>query len=260
MSILKTEKIRNIGIIKIDNPPLNLLNIANPKIIDEFNHAFASFAYDDQVKVIIFTGTGDKAFIAGADISGFTDNPDLNIREMMENVHQLLVNIKRISKPTIAVLNGLTLGGGCEISLVFDFRIAEEHVKICLPEITLGFYPAGGGTRFLPQLIGEAKAKEMIFLGEPITAKKAKELGLVNKIAPKGEGLTTAIEIAEKLSSYSLPALSSAKRSIEYTSQQLLEEGFRYDVNLFVELSEKEDFKEGINAFLEKRKPNFKNN
>jgi len=155
------------------------------------------------------------------------------------------------------VLNGLTFGGGCELALACDIRIAEEHAQIGLPEIKLGLFPGGGGTQRLPRLVGEAKAKELMFTGDPISAQEAEKIRLVNRVVPSGEGLNSAKELAKRISRHSLQALSRIKKSVDEGMNHSLTEGIELEAALFAEVFQTEDIKEGVQAFIEKRKPVF---
>ncbi|WP_226666074.1 enoyl-CoA hydratase [Metabacillus litoralis] len=253
--IVKVERKNAIAIITIENPPLNVMN---HKVVQKLDAVFTELEADQSVVSIILTGAGDKAFMAGADIKEF---PLLigkkGIRENFMENHRIFNKIDFCEKPTIAVLNGLTLGGGCELALTCDLRIAEEHVFIGLPEIKLGLFPGGGGTQRLPRAIGEARAKEMMYTGEPIDAIKAEKIGLVNEVVTKGEGLKKAIELATKLSQFSIPVLSKIKKAVDNGLDTSLCEGIEREAELFEEVFQTDDIKEGVGAFIEKRKPVF---
>lgn len=181
---IQIEKENHLAVISINNPPLNVLS---KKVFQELDEAFSELEDDQEVVAILITGAGNQAFVAGADIKEF---PELmgkanTIESIMEG-HKVLNAIDKFPKPTIAVLNGLTFGGGCELALACDIRIAEEHIQIGLPEVKLGLFPGGGGTQRLPRLVGAAKAKELMFTGDPITADVAERIGLVNQVVPIG--------------------------------------------------------------------------
>jgi enoyl-CoA hydratase/carnithine racemase len=250
------EKEVGIAIVTIDNPPLNVLS---SKIVSELGKTFTAIEKDPEVVVVILTSMGNKAFMAGADIKEFPEWVGRNdVAEITWRTHLVFNQIDSLSKPTIAVLNGMALGGGCELALTCDMRIAEEHVQIGLPEIKLGILPGAGGTQRLPRLLGEAKAKELMFTGDSISAEEAHRIGLVNKVVPKGEGITAAIEIAKKISGYSLQASSRIKKLVDKGMEMNLNAALEMEANLFGEIFLTEDAKEGINAFIEKRNANFK--
>ena len=253
--LVRIEKENGIATVTIDNPPLNVMN---QQVVQELDQSFQQLEQDSEVVVVIVTGAGSKAFMAGADIKEF---PQLigrsGIKKNFMQNHHVFNYIDAFPKPTIAVLNGLTFGGGCELTLLCDIRIAEEHAQLGLPEIKLGLFPGGGGTQRLPRLIGEAKAKELMFTGQPISAEEAKQLGLVNQVAPTGEGLLVAKELARKISRHSLQALSRIKQAVDEGAHLSLEAGIEREAELFEEVFQTEDIREGVQAFIEKRRAHF---
>lgn len=256
MSLVTWKKEEGIAVITIDNPPLNVLN---QQVQRDLKTIIEKIKTDKEVVCVVLTTAGNRAFIAGADIKEFPNmmgNPAM--RENVMYMHDLLNRIDDLSKPTIAVLDGLTLGGGCELALTCDIRIAEKQVQIGFPEINLGLFPGGAGTQRLPRLIGEAKAKEMMFTGDPISAEEARNLGLVNQVVEQGKSYVAAMELARKIASKSLPALSRIKLAVDRGLELNLMEGVQYEATLFEEVFQTEDIKEGVAAFIEKRKPKFK--
>lgn len=256
-TVLQVEKTEGYAIITINNPPMNVIS---SQVFKELDEVFSGLKEDDAVNAVILTGQGEKVFAAGADIKEF---PLLigqtGIQETFLETHAILHRIDQFEKPVIAMLNGLTLGGGCELVLCCDIRIAEEHVQIGLPEITLGLFPGGGGTQRLPRLIGESRAKEMMFTGEPVTAERAEKIGLVNRIAPSGEGMEMARKMAKRLGRSSLPALAFIKQAVDKGLELPLEESTNLEASYFEKVFQTEDAKEGVKAFIEKRKPAFQN-
>ncbi|SDN69191.1 Enoyl-CoA hydratase/carnithine racemase [Paenibacillus sp. yr247] len=254
---IQVAKENRIAVVTIDHPPLNVLS---RKVIGELHDTFLELRDDSDTVVVILTGAGNRAFAAGADIKEF---PQLigqdGVRDFVLDNHQVLNDIDSFPKPTIAVLNGVVFGGGCELALTCDLRIAEEHAQIALPEITLGLFPGWGGTQRLPRLIGEARAKEMMFTGEPVTAAVAERIGLVNKVAASGEGLQEAKRLAAKIARHSLQALSRIKQAVDYGLDHTVAEGIDREAELFDEVFQTEDVREGVQAFIEKRKPIFRN-
>lgn len=252
VELLSVSKKNGIATVTIDNPPMNVLS---QQITKELDIVFRQLQEDNEVISIILTGAGDRAFMAGADIKEF---PERDVKKGDEiDIHAVLNMIESIPKPTIAMLNGFTLGGGLELSLTCDIRIAEDHAKIGLPEVNLGILPGGGGTQRLPRITGPSKAKEMMFTGDPLSAEEAHRLGIVNQVVPKGEGIKAAEKLASKLASQSLQALSRIKRLVNVGSELPLEEGLQMEKQLFNEVFITEDAKEGVSAFIEKRKPVF---
>jgi enoyl-CoA hydratase len=244
-----------VAVVTVNNPPLNVLS---KQVFHELAEVFKELETNKDVVAVIITGEGSRAFVAGADIKEFPQlmgNP--NRKNQIQNGHATLNLIDGFPKPTIAALNGLTLGGGCELALACDIRIAEEQIQIGLPEIKLGLFPGGGGTQRLPRLVGNAKAKELMFSGDPITAENALRIGLVNHVVPTGEALTVAMGLAKKISRHSLQALSRIKKAIDEGLDQTLADGIELETELFAEVFQTEDIKEGVQAFIEKRKPVF---
>ncbi|QDI90485.1 enoyl-CoA hydratase [Salicibibacter halophilus] len=256
MNPLVTYKKENeIAVITIDNPPLNVMN---QQIQKELKAITAEIKADKEVVCVLLTSTGEKAFMAGADIKEFPqmiENPDM--RDQVMFMHQMLNEMEELPKPTIAVLDGLTFGGGCELALACDIRIAEEQIQIGFPEINLGLFPGGAGTQRLPRLIGESKAKEIMYTGEPITAAEAEKIGLVNRVVPSNEAYRTGMNLALQITEKSLPALSKIKQAVHDGMEVNLKEGIEKEATLFKEVFQTKDVQEGVEAFIEKRKPNF---
>ena len=212
---------------------------------------------DDSVRVVVITGAGDKAFIAGADIAEFAGRTAISQREIM--IERGLFNaVDTFPKPIIAMVNGYCLGGGCEVALACDIRVASETASFGQPEINLGIIPGGGGTQRLPRLVGEGKAMEMILTGEIIDAQTAFNVGLVNHVVPADQLEIKTMEIANRIAEKSPIALRLAKEAIKLASRSNLDEGLRREVDLFALCFSSEDKDEGVKAFLEKRKPVFK--
>ncbi|MHA6252214.1 enoyl-CoA hydratase [Oceanobacillus sp. CAU 1775] len=249
------EKTDGIAVITIDNPPLNVLSrhvqIPLAEIIEEVK-------MDDEVICIVLKTAGEKAFVAGADIKEFPSLiGDENMRSKIMVMHELLHNIEQLPKPTIAVLDGLTFGGGGELALAFDIRIAEEHATLGFPEVKLGIFPGGGGTQRLPRLVGKAKAKEMMYTGEPITASEAEKIGLVNSVVPTGEGFNHAMKLASQIANKSIQSLARIKAAVDRGMGKDLTEGIELEATLFEEVFQTKDVREGVDAFINKREPVF---
>lgn len=255
--LVHLEKQEGIAIVTIHNPPMNVLS---GQVVQELSEVFSTIANDPNLVVAILTGAGNRAFMAGADIKEFPSKLGFSkeeLKEMNLNTHRMLNFIDNLPKPTIAMLNGITFGGGFELALTCDIRIAEQHVKVGLPEVKLGLFPGGGGTQRLPRLIGPSKAKELMFLGDPVTADEALSLGLVNRVAATGEGMNMAIEMAKKMAGYSLQALSRIKQAVNEGFDTSIDAGIEIEAELFAEVFTTEDVKEGVGAFIEKRSPSF---
>ena len=244
-----------VAVITINRPEKrNALNIQTRA---EGAAALDELRADDSVRVVIFTGAGDKAFIAGADIAEFAERTAISQREIM--LERGLFNaVDTFPKPIIAMVNGYCLGGGCEVALACDIRVASEKASFGQPEINLGIIPGGGGTQRLTRLVGEGKAMEMILTGEIIDAHTAFSLGLVNHVVPADQLEAKTMEIANRIAEKSPIALRLAKEAIRLASRSNLDEGLRREVDLFALCFSSEDKDEGVKAFLEKRKADFK--
>jgi enoyl-CoA hydratase len=249
------ERRERVAIITINRPEKrNALNIQTraegAAVLDELRA-------DDDVRVVVFTGAGDKAFIAGADIAEFADRTAITQREVM--LERGLFNaVDSFPKPVIAMVNGYCLGGGCELALACDIRVASEKASFGQPEINLGIIPGGGGTQRLTRLLGEGKAMEMILSGEIINAEEAFRIGLVNHVVPSDQLEAKTMEIANRIAEKSPIALRLAKEAVKLASRSNLDEGLRREVDLFALCFSSEDKDEGVRAFLEKRKADFK--
>lgn len=249
------ENIDRTAVVTMHNPPVNIINT---RLRAELKECFMEAAEDDGVTTIIVTGAG-KAFMAGADINGFPEmvGKPRAAYEYVYDAYDVWFLLEDIKKPTIAAINGLALGAGLEMALCCDIRIASEKAKLGLPEVKLGLFPGGGGTQRLPRLIGKARAKELIYLGEPVTAAEALDMGIVNHVVP--DALEAAMEMARKLNKFSSVALRAVKEAIDTETGGSLRAGIELEARLFQDVFMHEDVGEGVRAFLEKRDPRFRN-
>lgn len=249
--ILETEG--KTAIISINRP--ESLNALNAQTIKELSEAFGNLNADKDIRVIILTGSGEKSFVAGADIKEFSDYGTAAAEDLSRKGQEILFDkIENLHKPVIAAVNGFALGGGLELAMACHIRYASENAKLGLPEVTLGLIPGYGGTQRLPKLVGKGLANEMIFSAKMISAQRAKEIGLVNDVFAAEELLTKTKELATTISRNSPMAVAKA---IEAVNQSDTGSGFETEIKSFGELFEMEDKKEGVAAFLEKRKPSF---
>jgi enoyl-CoA hydratase len=244
-----------VGIIKINRQEKrNALNIATR---NELLVALDMLRQHRDVRVAIITGAGDKAFIAGADISEFEGRTALEQRQVMRG-NRVFDAFEEFPKPIIAMINGFCLGGGCEVALSCDIRIAADTAKFGQPEMNLGIIPGGGGTQRLTRLVGEGKAMELILTGDIIDAAEAKAIGLVNHVVPLADLEARTMEIAQKIAEKSPIALRMGKEAVKGAARMNLREGLEHEIDLFALCFSSEDKEEGVKAFLEKRKPDFK--
>ncbi|WP_077213305.1 enoyl-CoA hydratase [Bacillus dakarensis] len=257
-NLVHLEASNGIAVVTINNPPMNVLS---GQVTKELGEVFTQIAEDSNIIVAVIRGEGSRAFMAGADIKEFPYWLEMSkeeVKSMNMESHRVLNFIDNLPKPTIAMLNGITFGGGCELALTCDIRIAEDHAQIGLPEVKLGLFPGGGGTQRLPRLVGEAKAKELMFIGDPLTAEQALQIGLVNAVVPKGEGMEAALAMAKKMAGYSLQALTRIKKAVNEGNDKSFDEGLEIEADLFADIFGTEDVREGVQAFIEKRSPSFK--
>ena len=242
-----------ISTITINRP--QSLNALNGATISELSEALSQLEQDSNCRVIIITGSGEKSFVAGADIKEFSDFGQDKAEELARNGQNSLFNkIENLRKPVIAAVNGFALGGGLELAMACHVRYASENAKLGLPEVTLGLIPGYGGTQRLPKLVGKGIANEIIFSAKMISAERAKEIGLVNEVYSIEDLLPKTIELASLISKNSSQAISKAIIAVNASDYQ---NGYELEIKFFGELFDMEDKKEGISAFINKRKPNF---
>jgi enoyl-CoA hydratase/carnithine racemase len=246
-----------VATITLDRAPLNLLCRAL--------HAELAVCLDEviaaeSVRVVIFTGAGERAFCAGSDLNEFQeDMRPGGGRERVLREHAVMNKIDALGKPTLAAINGLAFGGGLELALACDIRIADAGARLALPEIKLGVFPGAGGTERLPRLVGEAKAKEMMYLGEPVSAEEALRIGLVNQVAPHGQALEVATEMARQIASRSGAVLALLKQVIDQGLETPSISDARFHVAEALDRAfQTEDIREGVQAFFERRPAQFK--
>ena len=253
---LLVEKSNYIAKLTINRP--DKLNALNGETLKELEHLFNEIENDDSVFVVILTGAGEKAFVAGADIKELHDLNGETGKEFAEFGQDVFNQIEKLNKPVIAAVNGFALGGGCELALACHIRVASEKAKFGQPEVNLGIIPGYGGTQRLARLVNKGRAFEYILTGDIFDANEAYRIGLVNHVYSAEDLLSKAEDLALKIISKGQLAINYALQSINSTSELSLENGLKLEAKLFAECCGTEDFKEGTAAFLEKRKSEFK--
>jgi enoyl-CoA hydratase len=254
---IKLEFYNRTAIVFIDRP--DKLNALNSSVMLELESCFTELKKNEDVYVVIITGSGEKAFVAGADISELNNLNMLSAKEYVEKGQAIFNLIENMNKPVIAAVNGFALGGGCELALSCHIRLASENAKFGQPEINLGLIPGYGGTQRLTRLINSGRAMELILTGEIIDAGEALRIGLVNKVYPLADLLNKAKELADKIASKGQYAVKQAVRAVNICDEVSGSEGLSFEAGLFSLCCGTDDFKEGTKAFLEKRKSVFKN-
>jgi enoyl-CoA hydratase len=243
-----------IAVVTINRPEKR--NALNGAVRSDLLRALDALALRDDVRVVVFTGAGDKAFIAGADIGEFAERTPIQQREVMEG-RRVFDEIAMFARPTIAMVNGFALGGGCELALACDIRIAGRSAKFGQPEIRLAIIPGGGGTQRLPRLIGPGRAMRLVLTGELIDATEAERIGLVESVVDDADLHGRTMEMARTIAAYSPVALRLAKTAVRASLETPLSSGLAFERELFITAFASEDRVEGVNAFLEKRAASF---
>ncbi|MGJ3701180.1 enoyl-CoA hydratase/isomerase family protein [Variovorax sp. AFSI2.2] len=254
--VIELEISDGYAVIVLNNPPMN---VVSAPLTRQLYETLKALERADSVRALILTGAGARAFCAGSDITELTQmfEPGAALEKKLIFQNKVFEQLRSFPKPTIAALNGYVYGGGLEIAVCCDLIVAEAQVKLCLPEIKLGVFPSSGGTYRVARRIGEARAKEMVFLGEPITAAQALAWGLVNRVVDQGTALASAREIAQKLSRGPALALQAAKATIQLAFERSDAEAVGESLKASDRVFSSADAKEGISAFLEKRSANF---
>ena len=250
------EKKNAIAYVTVNRP--KVLNALNMETMEELRAAFTDIKADTSVRVALLTGSGEKAFIAGADIGELAKHDAVSAKEYTHRGQSVLDLIEDLGKPVIACLNGFALGGGCEIALACTMRLASENAKLGQPEVKLGIIPGYGGSQRLPRLVGKGIAMQMVLAGEMISAQEAHRIGLVNEVTAPADLIPRAEAIAAKIIANAPLAVQYALEAVNHGLEMTLAEGLYLEATLFGVCCATEDKKEGTTAFLEKRPPQFK--
>lgn len=255
--VVKTEQIEpGIGLITVNRP--RVLNALNGDVIAALESALSTLEQDPDIRVIVVTGAGDKAFIAGGDIADINSRQGLaHYLEFGEDIHRAFRRFETCDKPTVGAINGWALGGGTELLLCLDIRVAAAEAKLGVPEIAIGVFPGAGGSQRLIRQITPCAARELMFTGDHISAAKALELGLVNHVVPQADVLETALGIARKIAAKSPLVLKLLKRALVHGADMPLSAALPYEQAMIGLVLDTADAHEGCTAFIEKRPPNF---
>ena len=255
MQNVMVEREGHLALVYVNRP--SKLNALDDLTIAELSAAMAALDDDDAVGAIIVTGAGEKAFVAGADIQVLAKQGVLDGKENARRGQALTLRMENCRKPVIAAINGFALGGGLELALACDVRFASDNAKVGLPEVSLGIIPGYGGTQRLPRLVGSGVALQMILQGDPIDAQEALRIGLVNGVFEQGSLLDEVKKIASRMVSRGPQALALAKQAVRRGAHLSLQDGLELEADLFGIISSTDEMKEGMAAFLEKRKPSW---
>ncbi|MGE5593496.1 MAG: enoyl-CoA hydratase/isomerase family protein [Betaproteobacteria bacterium] len=252
--VSRDSRCRGTVVVTIDRPPVNALNF---QTVNELARAFTELRADPSVMVVVVTGAGERAFVAGADIKEFPGLTREAGVEMSRRGHAVMGLIASFPCPVIAAVNGLCLGGGCELAMACDIRIASDSAKFGQPEVNLGLIPGYGGTVRLARLVGPAAASELLFTGRVIDAQEALAIGLVNRVVPHASLMDVCLELAETIASKAPVAVRLAKTVLSQAGDARLDDGLEVEARCFGDACATEDMHEGVRAFLEKRRPEF---
>lgn len=245
-----------VAIVTIDHPPVNALN---QQTLRELGQMADALQADATVKAVVITGGGALAFVAGADLKEVSQLSSAKDALAMAALgHEVFLKLQKLSKPVIAAINGICLGGGLELAMACHLRVSGDRARFGQPEVSLGIIPGWGGTQRLARLIGRGKAIEWILTGEIYSAQEAQRLGLVNLVVPQDQALKAAKDLARKIAGKGAVAVASALRAIEEGLNLTLEQGLAKETEAFTAVAQSEDSREGVKAFLEKRQPQFK--
>ena len=253
--ILVEKPVDKVALITLNNPPLNLVTL---ELSRELKETLFRLEQDDEVRVVVLTGSGEKAFCVGSDVKEFPQVWDDVIGKKLQKENEVFNAIEFLDKPVIAAMEGNVCGGGYEMAMACDLRILSESGRIAQPEINLGVFPGSGGIFRLPKLVGASKAMEMMFLGEFIDAEDCLRLGLVNRLAPAGKTVSAALDLAERIAHKPFEAIKLIKKGVREIGMVSSDKCFYKNLDFSRSIFKTEDCKEGVDAFLGKRSPQFR--
>ncbi|WP_217644995.1 enoyl-CoA hydratase-related protein [Thermoflavimicrobium dichotomicum] len=255
IALIQWEKEDGLSVLTLNRP--EVYNALNYPALQELSHVVDELVHDRDTRVVIITGAGEKSFCSGADLKERRTFTEEQVRRYIFLIRETFSKIERLPKPVIAAINGLALGGGMELALACDLRIAGSHALLGLTETSLGIIPGAGGTQRLPRIVGKAKAKELIFTAQKISAEQALAIGLVNRVVEKGKELVHAKEMAQLIKENAPLALAQAKFAIDHGCEVDLDTGLALETKAYETLIPTRDRLEGLQAFKEKRKPRY---
>ena len=253
-NILREDR-EGVAFVTVNRP--DKLNALNNSTIGELLHCFEAIAVDEQVRAVILTGSGDKAFVAGADISELAQQTSITARPLALRGQRLMNTVEACPKPVVAAVNGYALGGGCELALAAHIRTASDNAQFGLPEVTLGIIPGYGGTQRLPRIVGKGRALELILTAQRVNAEEALRIGLVNKVFPQAQLLAETEKAVRRILGMGPVAVRFALDAVNHGSDMPLRDGLNFEATFFGLLAGTEDCREGMKAFLEKRPAKF---
>jgi enoyl-CoA hydratase/carnithine racemase len=257
---VKIKMDESVAILTISRPPENKVNVLTPKAMEELNSSIDDLAKDNNVRTIVITGEGPYTFVAGVDVKEIAKiTSRAQAVDLVKKGQSVLNKIENLEKPVICAVNAICLGGGMELAMACHIRIVSDRAKFGQPEILLGIIPGFGGTQRLLRLCGQAKAREILLTGDQITAKDALEIGLVNQVVPDGRLLKEAVGLAKKIALRPQMAVRLIQKAVRDGAEKTLAEGLSLEGELFGEVCETSDMREGVQAFVEKRQPKFQN-
>lgn len=257
---IKVKLDESVAILTISRLPQNKVNVLTAKAMQELDQVIDEFSKDEQIKVIVITGEGPYTFVAGADIKEIASiGSRQQAIDLVKKGQSILNKIENLEKPVICAINAICLGGGMELAMACHMRIASDRAKFGQPEILLGIIPGFGGTQRLIRLCGPAKAREILLTGDQISAKDALEIGLVNQVVPEGRLLKESVGLAKKIASKPQVAVRLIQKAVRDGNEKSLAQGLELEMELFGEVCETSDMREGVKAFIEKRQPKFQN-